>query len=40
MSCVENVEILNNCERKIIEYNKTGIMPGNRALYIKVQNII
>ena len=40
MSFVENIEISKNNERNISEYNKTGIMPGNRALYIKVQNII
>ena len=40
MNFVEEVEVSNNNDENIIKYNKTGIMPGNRALYIKVQNVI
>lgn len=40
MSFVEGLEVPNNSVKKVIEYNKSGNIPADRALYIKVQNII
>ncbi len=40
MSFVENIEISNNNEKNITEYDNASNIAMNRALYIKVQNII
>lgn len=40
MDFVKELEILNNNEKKIMKYNKSTNTIGNRALYIKVQNVI